>query len=63
MDENDISVFMEKLINGIGAISEISLLFFKSCLKSGATMEEASALTKIFLQTMIESTGKKETGE
>ena len=61
MDNNDIMNRLNQLINSIGAVAEISVLFFKSCLKSGASETEASALTKIFLETMIKNSENMET--
>ena len=45
---------LERFLNGIGAFTELSVLYFQSCRKAGASMEEASAMTKIFMELIIQ---------
>lgn len=44
---------IEALMKGVGAFAEIALLYFKSTMNSGATFEEATALTKIFVEAFL----------
>lgn len=52
MNPND----FEKILVSIGATAEMSFLYYKSCLKAGATVPEAILLSKMFLEVMIEDT-------
>lgn len=44
---------VEKLIDGFGAIAEMSLVFFRGALGAGATTEEAMRLTQVFIAAQI----------
>lgn len=47
---------LEALLRGIGAIAEISLLYYKSCIGAGASEDEAINLTGMFLEIMMRYT-------
>lgn len=55
---------MEELINAVGALAEMALLFYKATIDAGATEEQANALTTAFLRASLQKNGKnKEEGE
>lgn len=45
---------LEKIIDSIGAIAEMSVLYYNSCIKSGASSTEALLLTRVYLDVMLE---------
>lgn len=49
MNENDI----QKFIQGIGVIAEITLCFYKAVIGAGGTIEEATMLSKVALQVLL----------
>lgn len=49
MDEKE----LQKLIAATGALAEMSVLFLKSAMNSGATFEEAMRLTAMFLNATL----------
>lgn len=52
MDEEKVKNF----IAATGALAEMSVLFLKSAMDSGATFEEAMALTAMFLNATLHDT-------
>lgn len=56
---------MKNFINAIGAISEMTLIFYRNTLNAGATMDEAIKLTQAFIAATLfgNQTGKKEPDE
>ena len=53
---------LQKFVEGMGVFSELSTMYFKACLKAGATMEEASVMTKIFLELIIHDVNNMQEG-
>lgn len=45
---------LKKFIDGIGAIAEMTLLYYKASIKAGASIPEAYILTKAFVEVMFE---------
>lgn len=52
---------IEELRQGVGAMAEMSLIFFRAVLGSGASMEEALRLTQAFVSAQIY--GKPQNGK
>ena len=50
---------VEMLKGAIGAMAEMSLIFFRAALDVGATMEEALKLTQAYLAAMIHGNNKE----
>lgn len=44
---------MEKAIAGVGAAAEMSLVYFRTAIGAGATLEEAITLTRIYLEAQF----------
>ena len=44
---------VKEFINALGAISEISLIFYRNVLNAGATTDEAFKLTQAFIAANI----------
>ena len=53
MNKNDVA----KLINGIGAIAEVSGLFLKELMKNGFTREESMVLVGEMIKVTFSSAG------
>ena len=51
---------VEELRQSVGAMAEMSLIFFRAVLGSGASMEEALRLTQAFVSAQIYSRPKNE---
>lgn len=49
---------MEELINAVGVLAEMALLFYKATINAGATEEQANALTTAFLRASLQKNGK-----
>ena len=45
---------LKKFVDGIGAIAEMTLLYYKASIKAGASIPEAYILTKAFVEVMFE---------
>ena len=56
MDKNP----FQRIIQGIGVIAEISVLFYKAAINAGASEADAAILTRVFLDSMINFTGNIE---
>ncbi len=48
----------EKMINALGTMAEMALVFYRSAASAGATREEATAITQAYLGAMIFGRGK-----
>ncbi len=48
----------EKLINAVGAVAEMSLVFYRAALEAGANAVEAVSLTKAYLSALMSDAGK-----
>lgn len=51
---------VEELRQSVGAMAEMSLIFFRAALGSGASMEEALRLTQVFISAQIYGGQKNE---
>lgn len=51
---------VEELRQSVGAMAEMSLIFFRAVLGSGASMEEALRLTQAFVSAQIYGRPKNE---
>ena len=51
---------VEELRQSVGAMAEMSLIFFRAALGSGASMEEALRLTQAFVSAQIYGRPKNE---
>ena len=51
---------VEELRQSVGAMTEMSLIFFRAVLGSGASMEEALRLTQAFVSAQIYGRPKNE---
>lgn len=49
---------VELMKNQIGAVAEMTLIFFRATIAAGATMEEALKLTQAYLAAMIHGNNK-----
>lgn len=49
----------EKLVNAVGAIAEMSLVFFRAALGAGASLTEATKLTQAYIAAMMISSMDK----
>jgi hypothetical protein len=47
---------LKKFIDGIGAIAEMTFLYYKASIKAGASIPEAYILTKAFVEVMFDRT-------
>ncbi len=58
---------IKKIIEATGAVAEMSTLFLKTALTSGATFDEALALTQVYLTILVQgpaqTNGVKPVGE
>lgn len=59
MDNNE----LKKFIDGIGAIAEMTLLYYKASIKTGASIPEAYILTKAFVEVMFDQTHNRRTND
>ena len=48
----------QKLINAVGAVAEMSLVFYRAALGAGADATEAVKLTQAYLAAILSSSGK-----
>ena len=44
---------IKELIDSVGAVAEMSLVFFRSVLGAGGTIEESMRLTQVFIAAQI----------
>lgn len=51
---------MGGLIDAVGALAEMSLLFYKATINAGATEEQANILIMAFLWAFLQKNGKDE---
>lgn len=51
---------VEELRQSVGVMAEMSLIFFRAALGSGASMEEALRLTQVFVSAQIYGGPKNE---
>lgn len=55
---------IEEIVNALGAIAEMSLVFYRNALNSGATSDEAFKLTQAFIAANIfGNTNRSKPGE
>ena len=59
MDNNE----LKKFIDGIGAIAEMTFLYYKASVKAGASIPEAYILTKAFIEVMFDRTHNRRTDD
>lgn len=60
MAEKSMNEQMKDFINAIGAVAEMTLLFYRNTLGAGATPEEALRLTQAFIAaTIFGNSGQK----
>lgn len=48
----------QKLVNAVGAVAEMSLVFYRAALGAGADATEAVKLTQAYLAALLSSAGK-----
>lgn len=46
----------QRFLDGVGAIAEMTLIYYKASIKAGASIPEAYILTKAFVEVMFEET-------
>ena len=44
---------IEKALESLGAMAEMSLVYFRAAIGAGATLEEAMILTKIYMEAQF----------
>lgn len=49
----------EKVLDSIGTMAEMALVYFRAALGAGATLEEAMILTKIFMAAEFEEADRQ----
>lgn len=50
---------LKKFIDSIGAIAEMTLLYYKASIKAGASIPEAYILTRAFVEVMLEQSNNR----
>lgn len=50
---------MGELIDAVGALAEMALLFYKATINAGATEEQANILITAFLRASLQKNGTK----
>lgn len=48
---------IQNLIEGTGALAEMTVLFYRAALNTGATVQEAQMLTQLFLGSLFKNKG------
>lgn len=48
-----------ELMDAVGALAEMALLFYKATINAGATEEQANILITAFLRASLQKNGKK----
>lgn len=62
MDSTNKEELFRQFVEGMGVLSELSVLYFKACLNAGATMDEAKAMTEIFLKILLKDISNRSGG-
>lgn len=53
LEENNVNDDIKKTLDGVGAMAEMSYLFFKTLIIQGATISEANNLTREYMAAIF----------